>query len=117
MTHTKDRLADIIRQIASEELIKWSQEIEHPFGIISFVEVIISPDRSYADIFVSSTESSLGLAKSLKDIIPPIERRIGKSLGMRKNPHIRFKLQKEKKNSTDILTLIDELDKQYDLSK
>ena len=117
MTHTKDRLSDIIRQMASEALINWTQEHDHPFGIISCVDVIISVDRSYADVIVSSSEPSLGLPKALARIAPEIDRNIGKKLGMRKNPRIRFRLQNNKKNPTDVLAIIDELDKKYDLSK
>lgn len=117
MTHTKDRLSDIIRRIASEALINWSQEHDHNFWIITFLEVIISPDRSYADVIVSSTESTVGLTKALAPLAPQIDRSIGKDLGMRKNPRIRFKLQNAKKNATDVLALINELDKKYDLSK
>ena len=66
---------------------------------------------------MSSSESTTGLTKALAPIAPLIDRNIGKSLGMRKNPHVRFRLQSGKKNSTDVLALINELDKKYDLSK
>jgi ribosome-binding factor A len=72
---------------------------------------------SYADIFVQSQEDSQTLPKFLAPLAQKIHAKMGKEIGLRKTPKVRFRVKKEKRNSADILSLIHELDQKYGLSQ
>ncbi len=114
-----ERLADIIRTIASEHIIQHLREYENTVGIVSIIEVEITPDEGYADIYVSSSEPAE--EKSLPKLFAPlansIAHRIGRDVGIRRAPIIRFRAPKKTKSGWDILSIINSLDKQYGLSK
>jgi len=114
-----ERLAEAIRQIASEHLIRYCQEYGTTEWIISISDVEISSDESYADIYVSSshTEEEKQLPNMLSPLAWKIMHDIGKNIAIRKSPKVRFKVQKKTKNNQDILSLIHSLDKQYGLSQ
>ena len=116
MTIKQERLKEIIREIASRHVTIWWQSFDHAFGIVSIVEIELSSDRSYADVYLTSNEDTAWLTKAIAPVAKEIQREIGKELMMRKNPSIRFKIKKWGKSQIDILSLIDSLDKQYDLS-
>ncbi len=116
MNIKQERLQEIIREIASRHVTQWSQNVDHNYWIISITEVIISKDKSYADIYLAASTSTDWLTKELARIAKDIQWEIGRELLMRKNPSIRFRVKKWWKNPIDILSLIDSLDKQYDLS-
>jgi hypothetical protein len=52
MTIKTDRLSESIRIIATEEILSHSRDYEHNHGIISVIEVILSSDKSYADVMI-----------------------------------------------------------------
>jgi hypothetical protein len=52
MTIKTDRLSESIRIIATEEILGHSRDYDNTHGIISVLEVIISSDKSYADIMI-----------------------------------------------------------------
>ena len=52
MTIKTDRLSESIRILATEEILSHSRDYENNHGIISVLKVIISSDKSYADIMV-----------------------------------------------------------------
>jgi ribosome-binding factor A len=114
-----ERLADIIRTIASEHIIQHLREYENTVGIVSIVEVEITPDEGYADIYVSSSEPSeeKGLPKLFAPLANSIAHRIGRDVGIRRAPIIRFRTAKKQKSTGDILSIINSLDKQYGLSE
>ncbi len=117
MTIHKERLIDAIKQIASEEIIRHLEFSSHDFGVVSITDVIISKDGSYSDIFLSSTEDIEKLPKFLTTLSGPIHMRISRELALRKTPKIRFRKIKDLHRPTDILSLINILDKQYGLSE
>jgi ribosome-binding factor A len=114
-----ERLADAIRTIASEHMIQHFQEYENSVWIVSIVEVEITPDEWYADIYVSSSEKweESTLPKLLAPLAKNIAHSIGKDIGIRRSPIIRFRLAKKTKSGGDILSIINSLDKQYGLSE
>lgn len=112
-----ERLSHSIHSIASSEILTFSQEKDHNFWIISIIEVILSKDESYADVYVSSHEDEENLPKFLAPSAKIIEHAIGKNLGIRRSPKIRFRIKKNLKSAGDILSLIHSLDKQYGLSE
>lgn len=117
MTIKSDRLKDAIKTLAYEEIVAFAQSIEHTHGIISLLDVVISSDKSYADLMVFGQGENKELPKFLSPISGRIYLKISKELALRKTPRIRFKVAKNAENKKDILTLIRELDEQYGLSK
>ncbi len=113
------RLAEIIHAIASEHIIRYFQENENISGIVSITEVEITPDEWYVDIFVSSSEKEeeKNLPKILAPLANTIAHNIGKDIGIRRTPIIRFRVSKKTKSGNDILSLINSLDKKYGLSQ
>lgn len=114
-----ERLADIIHTIASEHIIRHFQEYENAVWIVSIVEVEITPDEWYVDIYVTSSEQweEKTLPKLLAPLANSIAHTIGKEIWIRRAPIIRFKVGKRGKSWNDILTLINSLDKKYGLSQ
>lgn len=94
MTIKTDRLKDSIAEIATNIIVPFSREFPHNFGIISLVDVVISPDKSYADLMVFSTENSKNLPKFLAPLAGKIHMKISSDLGLRKTPRIRFRIAK-----------------------
>lgn len=117
MTIKTDRLKDSIRAVAMEFVLNFSREYNHNHGIISVVDVIISPDKSYADICVFGQWDNKELPKFLSPIASDIHKKISRDFSLRKTPRIRFRIAKNQESKKDILTLIKELDEQYGLSE
>lgn len=117
MNLRQSRLADAIRSYASEDILTYSQIHEHHFGIISVNSVEVSPDYSYADIFVSCQENEKMLPKFLSSTEAITKKRIAKDFSLRKIPRLRYRVGKRKNSTNDILSLIQSLDTQYGLSR
>ena len=116
MTIHQDRVAEAIRTIASEEIIRFLEFSPHDFWVVSVTDIIVSRDGEYADLVVSCTENLEYLPKFLKELALPIHLRVSRDLGMRRTPKIRFRKMKNQKKPEDILSIINELDRQYGLS-
>jgi ribosome-binding factor A len=117
MTIRSDRLSECIRTIAIWEILSYSRDYEHTHGIISVLEIVVSSDKSYADIMVHGQWDDKELTSFLAPIAGVIHTRISRELGLRRTPRIRFRVAKNIDKKGDILSLIQELDKQYGLSK
>lgn len=116
MNIRQSRLADAIRTYASEDILNLSQLRDHEFGIISVIRVEVSPDYSYADIYVMCQRNQKLLPKFLAPTEQATRKRLAKDFSMRIIPNLRYRLDTKQKNSTDILSLIQSLDAQYGLS-
>lgn len=114
--HT-ERLRESIHQIATESILSHMREYDHPHGIVSVVEVRISPDKQYADVFTTAQHLSKELPRLLAPLASVIHKRISTELWLRKTPRIRFREQKSHTDKKDILQTIQELDAQYGLSQ
>jgi len=117
MTIRTDRLTESIRTIAIDEILTFSRDYEHDFWIISVLSVIISSDKSYADIMVHGQWDDKELTQFLAPISGIIHTRISRELWLRRTPRIRFRVAKNINNTADILSVINQLDQQYGLSK
>lgn len=117
MTIRTDRLAESIRTLAIEEILSFSRDYEHNHGIVSVLEVIISSDKSYADIMVHGQWDDKELTQFLAPIARIIHTRISRELWLRRTPRIRFRVAKNINEKADILSIINQLDLQYGLSK
>ena len=80
MTIKTDRLKESIQIIATEIILNFSREYEHSHGIIAVVDVVISPDKSYADIMVFGQGNNKELIKFLSPLASEIHRKISKDL-------------------------------------
>lgn len=117
MTIHQERITEAIKQIASEEIIGFLEFSSHDFWVVSITDVVVSRDGWYADVFLSSTENTEFLPKFLAPLSSKIHLRISRDLARRKTPKIRFRKMKNTHKPTDILSLINALDKQYGLSE
>ena len=73
-----DRLSEMIRTLASEKIILLANEYNHEFGIISVIDVVLSKDEEYADIYVTSSEQAPDLTRFLAQFAHKIEQSMGK---------------------------------------
>ncbi|EKE26807.1 MAG: hypothetical protein ACD_4C00140G0004 [uncultured bacterium (gcode 4)] len=112
-----DKLWFLIQEIVTSKILEYSQERMETFWITSVIEVKISQDYSYADIFVSSQKNTKELTKYLAEYASEIRSLIGKTINTRKIPSVRFRLPKEKKDTTDVLSIINELSDKYGFNK
>jgi len=117
MTIRTDRLTESIRTIAIDEILSFSRDFEHHHWIISVLDVVISSDKSYADIMVHGQWDDKELTQFLAPIAGIIHTRISRDLGLRRTPRIRFRVAKNINQAADILSVINQLDLQYGLSK
>lgn len=117
MTIKNDRLAESIRITATEEILTYCRDYEHDHGIISVLSVSISADKSYADISLHGQGDDKELTHFLAPVAHQIHTRISRDLGLRRTPRIRLRIAKNIDAKWDILSIIQELDKQYGLSK
>ncbi len=117
MTIKTDRLSESIRIIATEEILSHSRDYEHNHGIISVIEVILSSDKSYADVMLHGQWDDKELTHFVAPIASNIHTRVSRELGLRRTPKIRFRVAKNINGKADILSIINQLDRQYGLSQ
>ncbi|MDD2916308.1 MAG: ribosome-binding factor A [Candidatus Gracilibacteria bacterium] len=115
MSTKTDRFAENILEITSPILLEYIREHGEEFGIVSIVKVIISKDRSYADIFVSATSHEDMLPKKLAPLADRLRHDIGRQIQTYKIPQIRFKRIKNEIATRSVQDIINELSKQYGL--
>lgn len=122
MSTKTDRFAETIQTMSSPIILEYIREPFQSgpltdFGIVSVVKVEISKDRSYADIYVSSTLNEALLPKKLAPLADKLRHDIGKQVQTYKIPYIRFKRVKNETVTRNVQDIINELSKQYDLSE
>lgn len=109
----EDRLKkaeSISKKIIREYIFENLQELSETFGIVSVVDVKISSELSYLDVFVSSLRDLDALPKALAPHAHEIERILGKKIEFIKVPRVRFRWDETLKNSSEIYSLLDSLD-------
>jgi ribosome-binding factor A len=119
MTSRTDKIAAYlsarVTQAAVERLRNTEQD--EKFGIVSVVSVKVSPDLSYADVYVDSISSAKDLPKALAPVAGPLRSELSRKIGLHKAPIIRFRTKKEMENETSpeerVLTILDEISKSH----
>jgi len=109
----KDRLKKLestTLQLVSNFLFEYIQNIEDEFWLINITWIKISSDISYLDIYVSSFKNNENLTKTLAIYAHDIQRKLNKSLSLRKNPRIRFRYDESWKIAWEINETIKNLD-------
>ena len=103
-----------IRNIVSDFITKELPDEDNVFGIINISEIILSPDGSYVDIKVSSFVNQDLLTKTLAKSAYLIQRYIGKKIGLRMNPKVRFRYDKSGETWAEVNKVISEIDKEIE---
>ena len=85
------KLERVSRELVSSFIFEELEDAEKTFWIITITWVKISSDLSYLDIFVSSLLNSDILPKTLAKHNYEIQKRLIKSIDIRKLPKIRFR--------------------------
>jgi ribosome-binding factor A len=85
----KTRVAEQIQRTLSE-LIR--REVRDPrLGLVTLTEVQMSPDLSYATVYYSVIGGDVSVAQQILDVAAGFLRgTLGRSLGLRHSPEIRF---------------------------
>lgn len=111
----KDRqkkIEKIIRKIVSNFISQELPDEDNIFGIINISKIKLSTDGSYVDIIVSSFIKKNILCKTLAKYAYIIQRHIGKEIGLRMNPKVRFRYDDTGRIGTEINKVISEIDKE-----
>lgn len=111
-----EKLGFIVQEVVAPHIIDYANLKMEEFWIVSVVEVVVTSDYSYVDIFVTSQKNQNKLPAYLSDIWWKIRAVIGKEINTRKIPIVRFRLPKIKKDTKDITDLINEISKEYGLN-
>lgn len=117
MSIRAERIQESIKSIASEIIVRYAQENEHDYGVVSVSGAQLSPDWQYISIFITSQYNSQSLPKFLAPTMHIIRKNITSRFGLRKIPIIRIYNTKTSSQKKDILQIIQELDVQYGLSQ
>jgi len=99
----------IAKEIIGRYIIEDLDQKSIEYGIITVTEVVISPDMSYLDAYVSSLRKKDELTKYLATFAKDIERRLCKSLSVVKIPRIRFRYDNNGEESSELYKTIKEL--------
>ena len=86
------RVAEEIRKLVAELLMKGVKDPR--IGFVSVMEVKMSPDLAYADVYVSmfgSESEKKGSLAGLRNSAGWMRRELGKKLRMRVTPELRFR--------------------------
>lgn len=111
MTIKHDKFESIAREIISW-LIHDEMEMEEvDFGPITVTKAVVSKDKSYLDIYVSSFKNLDILPKTLAKHWFNIQRNANKLIKIRRVPKIRFRTDKSGEDMAYITWVIDKLDK------
>ena len=108
----KDRIAkleSVARGLVTTFIFEELEDAENIFWIITVTWTKISSDLSYIDIYVSSLTNSELLTKTLAKHNYTIQKKLNKSIWIRKLPRIRFRYDDKWEVSWDILQTIKNL--------
>ncbi len=104
------RAESISKKIVSEYIIMEFPELWSEHGIITVVDVKISSDLGYMDVFVSALNNIDTLTKSLSEHAHNLHRSLWKKIDFIKVPKIRFRYDDSGKDSFEIYNTIKSLD-------
>lgn len=85
------KLEKTSKKILSDILFEETADLMNEFWIITLTEVVVSPDLSYLDIYVSSLKNGEKLTKTLAKRNYIVQHKYNSSIGIRKLPRIRYR--------------------------
>ena len=116
-TERQKKIQKNIRNIVSEFITQKLPDEDNIFGIINISDVILSPDGSYVDIKVSSFIKQDILCKTLAKSAYIIQKDIGKKIGLRMSPKVRFRYDDSGAIWAEVNEVISEIDKEIETLK
>jgi ribosome-binding factor A len=90
----KDRikkLESMSREIISTLIFEELEDTENDFCLITITDIVISPDLSYLDVWVSALKNESILAKTLAKHNYEIQSKYNRAMNIRKLPRIRYR--------------------------
>lgn len=96
-------------KVLSDIIFEETSEIWVEFGLITITEIVISPDLSYLDVWVSAFKNEEILAKTLAKKNHIIQGRYNRAINIRKLPRIRYRYDKKGKIWQEIWQKINEV--------
>lgn len=96
-------------KILSDIIFEETSEIWVEFWLITITEVVISPDLSYLDIWVSAFKNEDILAKTLAKKNWIIQSKYNKAINIRKLPRIRYRYDNKGKIWQEISIAINKI--------
>lgn len=109
----KDRIQkaqSISKKILSEFIVFELQDLSIEHGLITITDVVISPDLSYLDAYVSGLKNEETLCKNLAEHAHILQRKLWKDIDFIKVPKIRFRYDSSWKTSSEIHQTLKQLD-------
>ena len=110
----KDRLKKLeatSHKVLSDIIFEETSEIWTDFWLITITEIVISPDLSYLDVWVSAFKNEDILAKTLAKKNWIIQSRYNKAINIRKLPRIRYRYDNKGKIWQEVSVVINEITK------
>ena len=101
-----------LHRIISEEILNYMQFKEHNYWIITVIDIKLSKDLEYLDIFLSATNFKKDLFKFIKPVIKNIKRKVSRDLAKYKSPIIRLKDASVKDSESKVLDLLNEISRE-----
>lgn len=119
MTSRTDKIAAYLSARVTQAAVERLRDTgkDEKFGIVSVVSVRVSPDLSYADVYVDSIFEAEGLPKALAPVAGPLRSELSRKIGLHKAPIIRFRTKAEMKDEISpenrVLGILDEISKSH----
>jgi len=110
----KKKIEKIIRNITSDFITRELPDEDNIFGIVNISEIELSSDWSYVDIKVSSFVKQDVLCKTLAKSAYIIQKHIGKKIGLRMSPKVRFRYDDSGAIWAEVNEVISEIDKEIE---
>ena len=79
-TQKAKKFENIARKVISDTLMQDVELDNHTYGLVNISEVIVSSDRSYLDVYVSSFKNPDTLTKYMAEFAPILQRKLGKMI-------------------------------------
>ncbi len=96
-------IASVVREIVAPAL----RECPPECGIVSITSVEVSPDASYATVYISALQNPELALAALEERRREIQHRVGKNVQLRMTPRVRFRLDGSAERGEKIEHLID----------
>ncbi len=119
MTSRTDKIGAYLSARVTQAAVERLRDTEQDekFGIVSVVSVRVSPDLSYADVFVDSISAAKDLPKALAPMAGSLRHELSRKIGLHKAPIIRFRTKKDLEGEISseerVLTILDEISKSH----
>ncbi len=107
-----DKIERTLKEVMTPEILQYVRENNEEFEIVTVVEVKISTDFNYVDIYLTSQQNQDKLPKFLASFAPTLKKFLSKNMSLRKTPQIRFRIDKKVQETSKIYSLLDEIKKE-----